>query len=128
MIITQGGFFGGWGLMLQKGKPTFSYAFSHYPNQKWKIQSPTALTAGKHTVVLNFDYAGGGAGKAAKVTILVDDKKVATGDITRTIPSRFSSDETLDVGEDFGTPVDRSYEVPFMFSGKINSVTVKLPK
>ncbi|WET02988.1 arylsulfatase [Flavobacterium sp. YJ01] len=126
MIITQGGYFGGTALMLLKGKPTFSYAFSHYPNHKWTIQSPTPLTAGKHTIVMNFDYAGGGGGKAAKVTILVDSKEVAKGDIPRTVPKRFSSDETLDVGEDFGTPVTRDYEVPFKFQGSIEKVIVNL--
>jgi arylsulfatase A-like enzyme len=126
VIITQGGYFAGFALMLQKGKPTFSYAFSHYPEHKWTVQSPTALSAGKHTIVAKFDYAGGGAGKAAKVTLLVDGKSVATGDIARTVPSRFSSDETLDVGEDFGTPVTRDYDVPFTFNGEIDKVTVDL--
>lgn len=126
MIITQGGYFGGLALMLQKGKPTFSYAFSHYPNHKWTIQSPTPLTAGKHTIVLNFDYAGGGVGKAAKASIMVDGKKVADGNIEKTVPSRFSADETLDVGEDFGTPVTRNYEVPFKFQGEIKKVAVDL--
>jgi len=115
MIITQGGYFAGTALMLLKGKPTFAYAFSHYPNHKWTIQSPTPLTAGKHTIVMNFDYAGGGAGKPAKVTLLVDGTQVANGDIPMTVPKRFSADETLDVGEDFGTPVTRDYEVPFTF-------------
>jgi arylsulfatase A-like enzyme len=126
MIITQGGYFAGTALMLLKGKPTFAYAFSHYPNHKWTIQSPTPLTAGKHTIVMNFDYAGGGAGKPAKVTLLVDGTQVANGDIPMTVPKRFSADETLDVGEDFGTPVTRDYEVPFTFQGKIAKVTVDL--
>lgn len=126
MIMTQGGYFGGTGLMLLKGKPTFQYAFSHYPNHKWTIQSPNALAPGKHTLVMNFDYAGGGGGKAAKVTLLVDGAAVANGDIPMTVPKRFSSDETLDIGEDFGTPVTRDYEVPFTFQGKIAKVTVDL--
>jgi arylsulfatase len=119
IIITQGGYFAGTALMLLKGKPTFAYAFSHYPEHKWKIQSAKALTAGKHTLVMNFDYAGGGVGKAAKVTLLVDGNTVATGDIPMTVPKRFSADETLDVGEDFGTPVNHDYDVPFRFTGKI---------
>jgi arylsulfatase len=51
---------------------------------------------------------------------------VAEGNIPRTVPKRFSADETLDVGEDFGTPVTRDYEVPFIFQGKIEMVTVDL--
>jgi arylsulfatase len=76
--------------------------------------------------MLKFDYAGGGVGKAATVTILVDGKEVANGEIPRTVPSRFSADETLDVGEDFGTPVTRDYDVPFTFKGNLERVTVNL--
>ena len=126
MIITQGGYFAGLALMLQKGKPAFSYAYSHYPDDKWTIQSPTPLSTGKHTIVVNFEYAGGGAGKAANVTLLVDGKKAAEGNIPRTVPKRFSADETLDVGEDFGTPVTRDYDVPFKFEGKLDKVIIDL--
>lgn len=61
-----------------------------------------------------------------KFTLLVDGKEAAKGDISRTVPSCFSADETLDVGEDFGTPVTRDYEVPFIFQGEITKVTVNL--
>jgi arylsulfatase len=35
----------------------------------------------------------------------VDGKKVAERKLARTIPFRVSADETLDIGEDTGTPV-----------------------
>jgi hypothetical protein len=35
-------------------------------------------------------------------------------------------DETFDVGVDTRTPVDRSYDVPFRFNGKIHKLTIKL--
>ena len=44
----------------------------------------------------------------------------------RTIPIRIALDETLDVGEDAGTPVNLSYDVPFKFTGKIEKVTIEL--
>jgi arylsulfatase len=62
----------------------------------------------------------------AKVTLTVDGKKVVQGNILRTVPKRFSADETLDVGEDFGTPVTRAYYIPFTFKGKLEKVTVDL--
>ena len=37
-----------------------------------------------------------------------------------------SLDETLDIGEDTGTPVSKDYEVPFRFTGKLNRVLVRL--
>ena len=35
-------------------------------------------------------------------------------------------DESLDVGEDTGTPVSRSYDVPFRFEGTVRRVDVEL--
>jgi arylsulfatase len=105
MIITQGGLFGGWALYLQGGKPTFHYntvnAF-HYT-----IASPHVLAAGKHTLVFNFVYDGGGMGKGGTGTLAADGKQSAEGKIERTVAVRFSQDEGLDVGEDIGTPGHR---------------------
>ena len=65
-------------------------------------------------------------GKGGKVTISVDDKPIAEGRIERTIPFRISLDETLDIGEDTGTPVSQDYQVPFHFTGTLNRVIVRL--
>jgi arylsulfatase len=56
----------------------------------------------------------------------VDDKTVATGRIERTLPFRLSLDETLDCGEDTGTPISEEYHVPFKFTGEIEKVTIDL--
>jgi len=39
--------------------------------------------------------------------------------VPKTVPFRFSTEETLDFGEDTGTPVDMSYDVPFKFTGSL---------
>ena len=56
----------------------------------------------------------------------MDGKAVANGKSTRTIPFRVSADETLDIGEDTGTPVSEDYHVPFRFTGVIDKVGVEL--
>jgi len=58
--------------------------------------------------------------------IQVDGKTVATGLIERTLPFRMAVDETLDCGEDTGTPVSENYHVPFKFTGEIKKVTIDL--
>ena len=58
----------------------------------------------------------------------MDGKKVAAQKLTRTIPFRVSVDETLDIGEDTGTPVSEDYHVPFKFTGTLNKVVVNLGK
>ena len=37
-----------------------------------------------------------------------------------------SIDETLDIGEDTGTPVSEDYQVPFQFTGKLRRVLIGL--
>jgi arylsulfatase len=56
--------------------------------------------------------------------LLVDGKNVAQGRIERTLPFRLSLDETLDCGEDTGTPVNEEYRVPFKFTGTIKEVVI----
>ena len=48
------------------------------------------------------------------------------GRVERTVPFRFSTEETLDIGEDTGTPVDLSYDVPAVFTGELGKVVIDL--
>ena len=70
----------------------------------------------------------GGIGKGATGTLSVDGKQVAQGRIEKTIPIRFSLDETMDFGEDTGTPVIEDYadKMPFRFTGKLDKFTIHL--
>ena len=123
MIVTNGGLFGGWALYLMKGKPVFHYNFVdlvHYD------VSGTELTPGKHKITVDFAYDGGGIGKGGLATILVDGKSVGKSHLDKTTPYRITLDESLDVGEDTGTPVNLAYEVPFKFTGKIEKVQITL--
>ncbi len=44
----------------------------------------------------------------------------------RVVPFRFSTEETLDIGEDTGTPVDLSYDVPAKFTGEPGKIVIDL--
>src|SRR5271170_7441501 len=136
VLATQGGRFGGWGLLVLDGKPMFAYAFSgqdgeKYPEQhksKTRFIGNDALTPGKHTIAFDFAYDGGGIGKGGMGTLLVDGNKVAEGRIEQTQPLRFSLDESFDVGMDTGTPVIDEYDakMPFKFTGTLDKVEIKL--
>ena len=130
VLITQGGRFGGWGLLILDGKPEFDYAFSNQRQHKYRIASKEKLTPGKHIIKLESKYAGPGMGKSATGTLWVDGKQVAQGKIERTIPLRFSLDETMDVGQDTGTPVVEDYlaKMPFKFTGILKKVVIDLGK
>jgi arylsulfatase len=122
MIVTQGGLNGGWALYMIKGKPVFCY---NYASQKeYYIQSNSEIKSGKHKLVMNFKYDGEGIGKGGNVTLILDGKEIASGRVEASVPLRFSTEETFDVGEDTSTPVNLKYDVPFIFTQKIDKVVV----
>jgi arylsulfatase A-like enzyme len=125
MIVTLGGLFDGWALYLDKGKPDFHYNFANAAH--YNIEGADSLTPGAHTIVFEFKYDGGGIGKGGTGTLTVDGKQVAQGRIEHTVAVRYTmSVETMDIGEDTGTPVNLSYDVPFKFTGGIDTVTIDL--
>jgi arylsulfatase len=128
VLATQGGRFGGWGLLMLDGKPVFVHALSNQARHKYRISSDQKLSPGKHTIRFDFAYDGGGIGKGGTGTLSVDGEKVAEGKIERTVGRRFSLDETFDVGEDTGSPVVEDYadKMPFRFTGKLERVTIEL--
>jgi arylsulfatase A-like enzyme len=128
VLATMGGRFGGWALLMVDSKPQFDYALSNQPEYKFRIASDQPLSPGNHVVRFGFKYDGGGVGKGATGTLFVDGKQVAQGRIPRTVPFRFSLDETFDIGEDTGTPVVEDYvdKMPFAFSGTLKKFVVVL--
>jgi arylsulfatase len=128
VLATIGGRFGGWVLLMRDNKPEFAYAMSNQPDHKYRIASDQPIPAGNHLIRVKFDYDGGGIGKAATGTLLVDEKQVAQGKIPQTIGVRFSLDETFDVGADMGTPVLEDYadKMPFPFTGTLKKLVVVL--
>ena len=86
------------------------------------------LSPGPATVVLDFSYDGGGAGKGGKATLYVNGKAVADGRVEKTQPNIFPADETADVGIDNQTPVAEGIGIgpETRFTGKINKITLEV--
>jgi len=139
VLATQGGRFGGWGLLLNKdGQPEFDYAYSNQDQHKYRVfpkekLAPEKLAPGKpHTIKFDFTYNGNGKdpGLGGTGTLSVDGDEVAKGPIEHTVPIRFSLDETFDIGMDTGTPVVEDYadKMPFHFTGTLKKVVIELGK
>jgi arylsulfatase len=138
MIITQGGRFAGYGLYIDKGKPTFDWNLVGLKNQTW--QGKDVLTPGKHTIVYDFKYDGlgiatlafndlSGIGRPGTGTLSVDGKVVDTQKMEQTIPIILAWDENMDIGSDTGSPVnDKVYQVPFAFTGTIDSLKLVIDR
>jgi len=125
-ILSQGGRFGGWSLYMKDGKPAYVYNFLGLA--RYTIAAPQGLSPGPATVVLDFSYDGGGAGKGGKATLYVNGKAVADGRVEKTQPNIFSADETADVGIDNQTPVAEGIGIgpETRFTGKINKITLEV--
>jgi arylsulfatase len=125
-ILSQGGRFGGWSLYVKDGKPAYTYNFLGL--ERFTVSSSDPLPAGPATVVLDFAYDGGGAGKGGDATLYVNGEAVAEGRVGRTQPNIFSADETADVGLDNQTPVAEGIGIgaETRFTGKINEIVLEV--
>lgn len=126
MIVTHGGLEGGYGLYLRDGKPVFVYNF--LSQERPTFAAKERLRPGRTKLVVDFKYDGGGIGRGGKVTLSANGRTVAEGRLERTIPAQMSLGEGLDIGMDVGSPVDFTYDLPFIFTGKIAQVRFKLGK
>jgi arylsulfatase len=124
VLMTQGGRFCGLGLYVLESKPVFVYNLADV--ERYRVASDQPLEPGRHVVTVDFNYDGGGLGKGGTATLSVDGRKLASERLPRTIAFRMSLDETLDIGEDTGTPVSEDYAVPFRFTGELERVTIKI--
>jgi arylsulfatase len=125
-------------MYLLKGKPVFVWNLLDLKRVRW--EGPEALSPGKHTIAFDFKYDGlglatlafnnmSGIGRSGTGVLSVDGKEVARQTMERTIPLILQWDETFDIGEDTGTPVDdKDYKVPFKFTGKLDKLTIAIDR
>jgi arylsulfatase len=82
------------------------------------------LNPGKHTIIYEFKYDGGGPGRGGIGAISIDGKTFGEGRIERTQPGIFSVVDLADVGVDLGTTV-ADYGPSSKFNGNIKNVKVQ---
>ncbi|MDM0069637.1 arylsulfatase [Variovorax sp. J31P207] len=133
VIVTDGGRFGGYALLLSKGvggvrrgKPVFIYNLLDLERTTW---AGPELVAGKHTIVFDYKVDGPGLGKGGTGVLSVDGKEVARNTMKNSMPITLPEDETFDVGQDTRTGValvEYRYDPPFKFTGTIDKLTFDL--
>ncbi|MDZ7648155.1 MAG: hypothetical protein U5K54_13780 [Cytophagales bacterium] len=107
---------------MKNGKPAFGY--NYLGLNSTEIIANQSVKPGKHTIVYNFAYEGGGPGKGGIGTLTVDGTKVAEGRLEKTQAGIFSVDDLADVGMDEGTWI-MNYGTSDKFSGNIYKVTIE---
>ncbi|HVO31438.1 MAG TPA: arylsulfatase, partial [bacterium] len=124
VLVAAGGIVGGYTLFVKDGKPTYEYNW--FTEERFRITAPDKLPSGPCTIRIAFEYDGGGIGKGGTIAMSVNDKQVARGRVERTVPARYSADETFDVGCDTGSPVSTEYRSPFPYGGTLKKVEISL--
>src|SRR5262249_11059694 len=119
---------GGWALLMQDGKPQFAYALSNQSEDKYRVASDQTLPPRNHVGRFSFKYDEGGIGKGGTGAFFGDGNQGARGVIPPKMAIQFSPVETLDIGEDTGTPVVEDYvdKMPFRFTGTLKRCVVIL--
>ncbi|MBU3032212.1 hypothetical protein [Paracoccus marinaquae] len=129
VLIANGGSAAGYTLYLENGVPVYEYNF--FGKERYRVTGGTALEPGPHTVTMVYEQKPFEPMKEVTggiVTLQVDGTEVASGEIARVAPFRFSATETMDIGMDLGASVSHVYEkaAPFAFTGVIKQVQVDL--
>jgi len=121
IIVADGGLAAGYALYIKDGRPTYTY--NYFRRDVTTIAAASALSAGKALIEVRFAYDGGGSGKGATVTLLVNGTKAGEARLRQTVPAVYTYDETFGVGEDSSTAVG-PYTAPFVFTGTIERVEI----
>ena len=121
VLFAIGGRFGGLSWYIKDGRPALHYNLADV--QRFDVASDHRLAAGAHELEMRLETAG--RGQPATVTLLADGAAIGSGTISRTLPFRYTLDETLDVGSDEGTPVTEAYAAPFNFTGVLQELSIE---
>jgi hypothetical protein len=125
VLYALGAFSGGLSCYVKDGR--LCYEYNLFEIQRTKIRAKEKLPAGKVKIEVETAYAILKPGGPLNVTMKVDGKVVAEGNVPVSAPLLFTANDCLDIGTDLGSPVSLDYfeNAPFKFNGKIEKVHVK---
>jgi arylsulfatase len=122
MIVTQGGYFGGWGLAVLGGRPMLLYRFNELDDSLSRLADTQPLAAGKHEIEVAFAADQPRPGTSGIFRLTVDGREVGTLRLARTIP--FSLYEESQIGRDYDSALSGDYRAPFVYPGAIDAVVI----
>ncbi|MGH6951019.1 MAG: arylsulfatase [Vitreimonas sp.] len=127
VLLSMGGNDGGFSFYVQDG--LLCYLHNYLALDYFYVRSEEKLPAGEHMLSMQFEPTGKpdiphGKGVPAKVTLLVDGKRVGEGQLSHTVPLRLGQGGAMVVGMDSGAPVNPQYKPPFRFTGALKRVIV----
>jgi arylsulfatase A-like enzyme len=122
ILLAQGSILGGYAFFVLGGR--LHYVHNLVGIEEHRLTSSVELTPGPHTLEFRFHKTDEHRGRGS---LLLDGETVASGDIPRFTPTRFSiTDAGLCCGYHFGMPVTADYKAPFRFTGRLHRVVVNV--
>jgi len=128
VLYSLGGFSGGLSCYIKDG--TLCYEYNHFEISRTHIKAKEKLPAGKATIEVESKLKDQKPGSPMDITLKVNGKVYAQGNIPITAPWAFTANDCLDIGCDLGSPVALDYfdKAPFTFNGTINTTVISYPK
>ena len=120
VIAAVGGMTGGFAMFIQDGRLKFDYNF--LDGLHYNLTS-APLPTGSTELMFNFIKTGEFAGTGE---LYVNGEKVDEVEMPQMHISTYSLAETFDIGRDTGTQVSRLYTDPFVFTGTLDRVVIRL--
>ncbi len=127
VLYALAGFSGGVTCYVKDG--ILCYEFNLFEVERTKIKSQDKLPAGKVIIEVESkltDKIGG----PMDVTLKVNGKEAAKGNVPRAMSLHFTSNATFDIGTDKDSPVSLDYydQAPFTFNGTIDKTHIEYLK
>ncbi len=128
VLYALGGFSGGLACYIKDGY--LCYEYNLFEIDRTHIKSKTKLPTGDVKIDVVSRLTSPKRGSALDVTLKVNDKVVAEGQVPVTAAFAFTANDCLDFGSDLGSPVSIDYydDAPFVFNGNMGTSTVSYPK
>jgi hypothetical protein len=92
----------------------------------FKITSDRPLPKGDVVLKMVYTTDADKPFAGADVKLYANDQQIGAGRVEKSIPNRVTLDETLDIGEDTGTPLSDDYDIPFRFNGQLKNLKIEL--
>ena len=127
VLYALAGFSGGVTCYVKDGY--LCYEFNLFEVQRTKLKSKDKLPTGKLKIEVESKLADK-IGGPMNVSLKVNGKEVAQGQVPAAMSLHFTSNATFDIGTDLDSPVSLDYydEAPFAFNGTIGATTIKYLK
>ena len=127
VLYALAGFSGGLTCYVKDG--FLCYEFNLFEIQRTKIKSREKLPLGKVKIEVESRLANK-IGGPMDVTLKVNGKEFAQGQVPAAMSLHFSSNATFDIGTDLDSPVSLDYfdQAPFKFNGTIGATNIKYLK